>query len=88
MNRSHNYCIPGRQRWILIKEVEGSEEETDRISRSCCIGNIFRVRNVQETHSDPGNQILLKKDHIHDKMFVNRDLFADVAFFFIYFNDK
>lgn len=48
----------GRQRRVFIKEVEGSEEEAHSVAGRCRVGDVLRVRHMQETNCHPGNQVL------------------------------
>lgn len=50
--------VPGRDGGVLVEEVKRSEEESDRVSRGRCVGNVLRVGDMQEPHCYPGNQIL------------------------------
>lgn len=46
---------------VLVKEVVGSEEEAHSIAHSHCVGNIFCMRDVQETSCHPGHQVLARE---------------------------
>lgn len=48
----------GRQGGVLIEEVEGAQEEAHSVTRCCGVGDVLRVRHVQEAHRYPGNQVL------------------------------
>lgn len=53
-----DYSASGCQWGVFVKEIEGSEEETYRISWRRRVRDVLWVRHVQEADSHPGNQIL------------------------------
>lgn len=46
---------------VLVKEVVGSEEEAHSVAHSHRVGNIFCMRDVQETSCHPGHQVLARE---------------------------